>query len=179
MTSIKNKKEKRTEGIQVGLSPKEKLYISLFSNKHNYKTVSKACRTLILDRIREIEHPELFENKKVELDLNPILTEIKKIQFETPEYIKKYISELEKTVEYFFANGEKLDFSERTLTMISMETPHVKQHEILYKLFRDNKTLSIEEILRKTGFSENLIIDLIIDAGIYELDFNKGVWRLK
>ena len=95
MLANKKKPERRTEILQVGVSKKEKLYISLFTNKHNYKTISKACRTLILNSIREIEYTDEFKETpvKTEIDIKPIVDEIKNLLRPSvvPDYVSAYI----------------------------------------------------------------------------------------
>ena len=165
---IENKKKEKKYKytfIQFSVSDEFKEKIELMAGKGGFTTISDFVRDAIKDKIRRIEHPEIFNESRLEID-NGTLKRLLEMSGIASEKIDTLLGKF-----------EKIEKIERNLQLLfNLENREVlkeKEEEVI-KLLQEHTVLFPKKIMELTHIDRNELYQIISDLDKFSI-IDKGV----
>jgi len=159
------KKDYKYKFIQFSVSDDQKELIEKWTENSNYNTTSDFVRTIVLDFIRNKEHPELKSNNS-QKGLIERMIEIGKTQIKLQEKTLERINIFEEM--------------KRDLELIKKYSDHIDftvEAEAIYNLLKSHKCLTLKQIVEKTGLDKDISLQVLSNDNRFKLNMN-GKWCL-
>ena len=162
---IKKGKKYKYNFIQFSVSDKFKGEIEKVAGNGGFTTVSDFIRDAIKDKIRRIEHPEIFNESKTGID-NDKMKKLLEISGITSEKIDDVLSRFDKI--------EKIERNLQVLfNLENREILEEKEKEVI-ELLQEHKVLFPKKIMELTNINRKELYAIISDINIYSIT-DKGV----
>jgi len=161
----KNGKKYKYKFIQFSVSDKFKERIEKMAENGGFTTVSDFIREAIKDKIRRIEHPEIFNESKTRID-NDKMKKLLEMSGINSEKIDKVLKKF-----------DKIERIERNLQLLfNLENREVlkeKEKEVI-ELLQEHKILFPKKIMELTNINRKELYAIISDSDKYRYT-DKGV----
>lgn len=165
---IKNKKKEKEYNykfIQFSVSDGFKEKIELMAENGGFTTVSDFVREAIKDKIRRIEHPEIFNESKTEIN-NDKMKKLLEMSGITSKKIDKVLNKF-----------DKIEKIERNLQLLfNLENREVlkeKENEVI-ELLQEHEILFPKKIMELTNINRKELYAIISDSDKFSIN-DKGV----
>ncbi|MFX1567896.1 MAG: hypothetical protein ACFFCV_05960 [Promethearchaeota archaeon] len=152
MPENSNEKEKRMKMVHIAFLESEKLQIKEFADNLNM-TISEFCRQAIFEKIRKIEHPEMFMQgvgNQIDMKLiESLFIKMNNMSKKQDLLIEKtnILNEMNKLLEQIALYSEKEDFT--------------KEKEIILNLLKTHSSLSQKQLIEMTSLKKQVIFKVV------------------
>lgn len=157
-------KEYKYNFIQFTVSDKFKDKIEQIAKNGGFTTVSDFVRDAIKDKIRRIEHPEIYNESKLKIDNDSIkkILEMSGVTEKIDELLENfgYIKKIEHNLQMLFNLEERENLKEK--------------EEKVIKILQEHKVLFPKKIMELTDIKRNELYQIIADSNIFSIT-EKGV----
>lgn len=177
MNEKQEKEELRVKQVHITFTEKEKEKINQFANDSN-KNIRDFIRDSIFEKIRSIEHPELFKQSNIE-QIDPNTLEEIKWKIEKSIKLQEQMNERLKIAENIESIIKAIKEQYNKLKKKDLIDNFSKESNLIVDLLTDHKSLTLEQISKMINFDIDDILLILNTSNQFKLNITTGKYQLR